>query len=324
MADEYFDFDHEYNFRDRDALVIGAAVRDMRASFERFWTSARTAAVEELYDGLGLMQKHVTVDDAEVRGIYAELTRYARDTRNFAPEIRSAIDAIPTAFPKLASQITWGRVEFISDLPGKNVSRFGLGGGGLSTAALARLLESAKSDVLIQSPYLVLSDEALALFARLRARQVRVRISTNSLASTDNLQAFSGYRNQRAQLLLMGLEIHEYRPDPQVQQQVMQRYAALREEAPIFALHAKTLVVDERVVYIGTYNLDPRSENLNTEVGVIIHDATQARAVAASIATDLLPANSWNAATDSPDSEASLAKRLRASFWQLMPIKPLL
>ena len=324
MADEYFDFDHEYNFRDRDALVLGAVVARMRESFERFWSSPIAAPVEELYDGLGIMQKSVTVQNAEVQKIYAELHAYAARRDNFAPEVRSAIETVPTAFARLAGEVSWGRVEFISDTPGKNAGRVGLGGGGLSTAALAALLESATRDVLIQSPYLVLSDPALALFQRVRERGVRVRISTNSLASTDNLQAFSGYRNQRERLLRMGLDIHEYKPDPQIQREVMQRYEALKDEAPVFALHAKTLVVDEQVVYIGTYNLDPRSENLNTEVGVVIHDARQARAVAAAILTDMQPGNSWNAATDSPDEHASFGKRARASFWQLMPIKPLL
>ncbi len=315
MADEYFDFDHAYNFRDRDALVMGAVVPAMRGSFERFWRSDLSVPVESLISD--------TLSDADVQQIYRELREYAANTANFAPEVRAAIDAIPATFPQIATQLAWGRVDFIHDLPGKNDGRAGLGGGGLSSATLAALLKSAQRDVLIQSPYLVLSDAALDAFQQLRARGVRVRISTNSLASTDNLQAFSGYRKQRAKLIAMGLDVHEYQPDPQVQQQVMQRYAALRAEAPVFALHAKTLVVDRRVAYIGTYNLDPRSENLNTEVGVIIHDAGQAAAVAESIETDMLPGNSWRA-TDRPDRFASWGKRIRAWFWSLLPLRPLL
>ena len=234
--------------------------------------------------------------DEEVQPIFRELGEYAAAGANFAPEVRAAIDAIPAEFPQLAAELVWGRVDFISDTPGKNDGREGLGGGGLSTRALATLLDSAQREVLIQSPYLVLSDEALAMFRALRQRGIRVRISTNSLASTDNLQAFSGYLNQRATLVDMGLEVREYLPDPQVQQQVMQRYAVLRAKAPVFALHAKTMVVDRNVVYVGTYNLDPRSENLNTEVGVVIHDAGQAEAVAAAIETDMRPGNSWDAA----------------------------
>jgi cardiolipin synthase C len=279
--------------------------------------------VETLYDGFGILEKNVSVDAQAIQRIYTGMHEYARSTANFAPEIRAAIAAIPAHFNELAAKVTWGRVDFISDKPGKNASH-GLAGGGLSTAELARLLGSAQREVIIQSPYLVVSDPALALFKRVLAKDVRIRIHTNSLASTDNLQAFSGYRNQRQELLDLGIEIFEFKPNPQIQREVMQRYSALRDEMPIFALHAKTMVVDGEVVYIGTYNLDPRSENLNTEVGVVIHNPSQAGAVAEAILRDTLPENSWNAATDDPDQFASLMKRTRASFWQLMPIKPLL
>ena len=177
---------------------------------------------------------------------------------------------------------------------------------------------------MIQSPYLVLSDGAMALFRRITARGVKVRINTNSLASTDNLPAFSGYRNQRDRLLEMGLQIYEYRPAPEVQRKLMQDSPAAPRKAPVFSLHAKTLVVDAKTVYIGTFNFDPRSENLNTEVGAIIHDEALARAVEASIETDMAPGNSWDAAKDDPDQYVSLAKRSKVRLYQLMPIKPLL
>jgi putative cardiolipin synthase len=93
---------------------------------------------------------------------------------------------------------------------------------------------------------------------------------------------------------------------------------------PTFALHAKTLVVDSRIVYIGTFNFDPRSQNLNSEVGAIIYSDKLARAVEAAIETDMSPDNSWNAATDDPDQHVPFAKRSKVRFWQLMPINPLL
>ena len=324
MADEYFDFDHAYNFRDRDALLVGGVVSDVRASFERFWTSPLTVPVEERYDGIGLMKKNVKVTSREVQEVYQELNRYAADDANFSPAIRATIEAIPKKFPDIARQLRWTTARFLSDTPGKNDSRFSLEGGGRTTAALAAVLQSAQQEVLIESPYLVLSEPALQEFEKLRARGVRVRICTNSLASTDNLQAFSGYRNQRTQLLRLGIEIHEYRPDPAVRMQVMQRFVQLRQEAPVFALHAKTLVVDGAVVFIGTYNLDPRSENLNTEAGVVIEDAAVADGVVRNIVTDMRPENSWNAAKDDPDQFAGFAKRSKVRLWQMLPIKPLL
>jgi putative cardiolipin synthase len=324
MAAEYYDYNHDYNFRDRDALLVGEAVRTMQASFENFWGSELSAKVEALYDGLGLMQKQVRVDDNEIRQIYRDLHDYANSPDNFAPEVRAAIEDTPAAFERLAHEMVWGKVEFISDRPGKNGNHLRLGGGGLTTRALAQLVEGARDHIVIQSPYLVLSDKALDLFAKALARDVRVRINTNSLASTDNLQAFSGYRNQRSKLLKMGLEIFEHKPDPEVQRHLMPRAALAKAKPPVFAIHAKTMVVDSRAVYIGTFNLDPRSENLNTEVGVIIRNAALARSVEDAIETDMRPGNSWNAATDQPDQYVPLAKRSKVRLWQQMPIKPLL
>jgi len=177
--------------------------------------------------------------------------------------------------------------------------------------------------VVIQSPYLVASDRALAIFRELRARGVRIRISTNSLASTDNLQAFSGYRSQRAALLDLGLEIFEARPDAAIRRELMARAGPAPPTPPVFSIHAKTLVVDDRTVYIGTFNLDPRSENLNTEVGVVLRDARVARAVREAIELDMAPANSWDAAED-PDRHASAGKRAQVRLWQLLPLRPLL
>jgi putative cardiolipin synthase len=325
MADEYFDYDHDYNFRDRDVLLLGPAAQAVRQSFEAFWRSPLSARVETLYDGLGLMQRHVRVEDAEIQGIYRDLQAYARNPANFAPEVRAAIAATPEAFARLSRQMHWGDVSFVHDVPGKNDGRAGLGGGGRTTAALAALVEGARRRITLQSPYLVLSDEAIALFRRALARGVEIRISTNSLASTDNLQAFSGYRNQREALLAMGLKIYEYRPDPAVRRTLMQAAtAASRRKLPVFALHAKTLVVDGEVAYIGTFNLDPRSENLNTEVGAILRDPALAQAVERAIETDMAPGNSWNAASDDPDRHVPAAKRGKVRFYQLLPLRPLL
>jgi putative cardiolipin synthase len=324
MAAEYFDYNQAYNFRDRDALVMGAVVADMRASFERFWAHRLSVAVEERFDGLGLLRKNVQVDAPEVQRVYAGLRKYAGDPANFAPEVRAAIATAAERFDSLAGRVSWGAVEFICDVPGKNDAWFGLGGGGATGKALAELVRGARSRITIQSPYLVLSDEAGALFREALARGVKVRIHTNSLASTDNFPAFSGYRNQRALLLAAGFEIRENRPDAEIQRNLMrQERPQPGKKRPIFAVHAKTMVVDGKATFIGTYNLDPRSQNLNTEVGIVTRDPAIAAAVEAAIEADMAPANSWNAADD-PDRHASAAKRARVRALQPVPIRPLL
>jgi cardiolipin synthase C len=324
MAAEYFDYNHAYNFRDRDALVLGAAVKPMQVNFEAFWGSKLSVPVEQRYDGWGLMQKSVRVEGAEVQQVYRELHAYAKSPQNFAPEVRAAIADTPASFARLAQQMRWGEAVFLHDPPGKNAKGLGLGGGGQSTSALARLLQGAQRSVVIQSPYLVPSDEALVLLQQLRARGVSVRISTNSMASTDNLPAFSGYRNHRQRLLAMGVQVREYKPAPEVQRELIRRLTAMPRIAPVFSLHAKTLVVDGRTLYIGTFNFDPRSQNLNTEVGVVMHDEALARTVQASIETDMAPGNSWDPVTDDPDQHASLAKRSKVRLLQMLPLGALL
>lgn len=322
MADEYFDYDREYTFRDRDALLLGEAVQTMRANFDTFWASPLAVPVERLYDGLGLLQKNVKVGDADIQRIYRELHNYAARPENFAPEVRVAIQATPLAFERLARELAWGRVDFIHDVPGKNGRRWSLGGGGQSGAALAKLVAGARESIVIQSPYLVMSDRARALFKSAVARGVKVRILTNSLASTDNIQAFSGYRTQRKSLLKLGFDIREYKPDPANRATLLTR-ANSSTPLPVMALHAKSMVVDGKQAYIGTFNLDPRSENLNTEVGVIVHHAGLAQQLQALMEADMRPENSWSAA-ESPDQYVPLTKRGHVRLWQLLPLKPVL
>jgi len=322
MADEYFDYDQAYTFRDRDALLLGEAVQAMRENFDAFWVSPLAVPVESLYDGLGLMQKNVKVDAAEVQQVYRELHAYAARPENFAPEVRAAIAATPDSFERLAREMAWGRVEFIHDVPGKNGRHWSLDGGGRSTAALAELVAGARESIVIQSPYLVMSDDAKALFKAAVARGVKVRILTNSLASTDNLQAFSGYRSQRKSLLKMGLDIREYKPAPANRSALLSR-ANPPAVPPVFALHAKSMVVDGRIAYVGTFNFDPRSENLNTEVGAIIHHPGLAQRLQAVIEADMRPENSWSA-REEPDQYVPLTKRGQVRLWQLLPLKPLL
>jgi putative cardiolipin synthase len=151
-----------------------------------------------------------------------------------------------------------------------------------------------------------------------------VRISTNSLASTDNLLAFSGYHKQRASLLSAGIDVFEFRPNPDIQRTLINRYHALEKQVPVFAIHAKTLVIDGKTLFVGTFNLDPRSANLNTEVGVLIHNPMLAAQVEANILLDMQPGNSWDARNEDADAKAPLSKRIKLPLLKMLPLKPVL
>ena len=323
MATEYFDYNHTYNFRDRDVLLLGKDVALIESNFNRFWKSPLSAKVENLYDGIGIFQKNVQVEDAQVKQIYQSLHDYAQSKTNFSAHLRNMISNIPNAFNAISKQIIWTNVTVISDLPGKNTVA-GLDGGGQSTLALVKLVNEAQKQIIIQSPYLVMSDKAIALFQSAIKRGVKVHINTNSLAATDNIQAFSGYRNQREQLLKMGVSIYEYKPNPLIKKQLIAASILAEKRSPKFAIHAKTMVIDSETVFIGTFNFDPRSENLNTEIGVVIHNPDLAKSVENAIKIDMLPENSWNTATDNPDQYVSLAKRSKVRFLQMLPLHALL
>lgn len=319
MADEYYDYDHRYNFRDRDVLLIGPVVSDMRISFDRFWDSDLCVPVQkQLSDQLKRM------DSAGIQSVYDDLHAYARRPENFAPQVRQALRNMSDQVKPLISALVWDEVQFVSDIPGKNDASQGLSGGGRSTTALIEALKKAEKSVTIQSPYLVMPEGGVEFFDAMIRRGVRVRISTNSLASTDNIEAFSGYHKQRSVLLAAGIDIFEFRPTPEIQRTLIDRYAALEKNAPVFAVHAKTMVIDGRTLFIGTFNLDPRSANLNTEVGVLINNVQLAGQVEENILHDMRSGNSWNARTDNPDTYASLMKRIKLSLVKLLPLDPLL
>ena len=320
MADEYFDYDHEYNFRDRDVLLVGPAVADMTDNFNEFWNSEFAVPVEDI---LADEVESITAEDVATRA--RELHAYADDPRNFAPQVREAIASAPASFPYLLQAMSWEDVMFVSDIPGKNTGESGLGGGGETTTHLFNALSGAQESVLIQSPYLIMPEGGIELFAKLIDKGVRIRVSTNSLASTDNIQAFSGYHEQREDLLRAGVELYEFKPYPQIRDALIDRYPAIAESNPIFALHAKSMVVDGETVYIGTFNLDPRSANLNTEVGVLVDSKELADQLTRSIERDIRPENSWQTTEEfNPDSVVRRGKRFRVWLNEILPLEPVL
>lgn len=316
MADEYFDYDHTYNFRDRDILLIGPIVSRVNSNFEVFWNSEYAVALTSLLD-------EKIISSQERQKVYEDLHRYAENPDNFNLDVRQSLDAMPLKFKALEENLTWADAHFTHDVPGKN-SVDGLSGGGRTTDDLIRVLAGAKESILIQSPYLVMPQGGIELFRKLVEQGVEVRISTNSLASTDNLQAFSGYLKQRKKILQAGIQVYEYKPSPQVQQKLIERYSKIEKQTPTFAIHAKSMVVDHEHLFVGTFNLDPRSANLNTEVGVLISDKGLAARVEQAIAVDIAPENSWDSARENPNQYAPLNKRLKVWFWRMMPLEPIL
>ncbi|OUS28131.1 phospholipase D family protein [Thalassotalea sp. 42_200_T64] len=315
IADEYFGYDHQYNFRDRDVLLIGGATKTLDSSFEQFWQSELSVSVDKLVKA---SKQTSTNTNFEV------LHQYACNPMNFVPEVRAKIHDIPNAFKQLAEQdeIHWlTGVEYISDQPGKNSGEVFLGGSGLTTERLIDLVQHAEKSVIIQTPYLITTDLSKNIFKALVDKGVEVKILTNSLASNDNLEAFSGYQRDRKALLKTGVKIYEFKPDAQIRQKVMAEVMHKQlAQQPIFGLHAKSMVIDDKTTMIGTFNLDPRSANLNTESITIIPSEKIAKQVKQGMLEEMQPENAWQITLDwNPDNEESLLKQLRVKLRRIVP-----
>lgn len=316
IADEYFDYDHEYNFRDRDVLLVGKTVNTMEQSFERFWNSRLSVSVSDLFNEQDF--------ELNTEMKYEYIHQYACDPNNFWPQVREKIRALPNTFQSLqnSGDLVWvDSVAFVSDLPGKNDGTAGLKGGGASTDFLIELIRSANKSIYIQSPYFITTELGQQLFAEAKAKGVEVKILTNSMASTDNLEAFSGYQRDREKLLKSGIDIFEFKPDAAIRFKVMT--GALQKEinyTPVFGLHAKSMVIDEKIAVIGTFNLDPRSANLNTECVAAIHDTKIADRLFNAMVEDMKPENAWHTTLEyNPDDEAGWWKNVKIWWRGIVP-----
>jgi len=316
IADEYFDYDHEYNFRDRDILLLGEVSKTVSTSFNQFWNSDLSKNVTSVVDDES--------ENTNAENRFDKLHEYACNPVNFWPQVRERIAVLPTTFKtiKASGGLVWlDDVQFISDEPGKNDGDNGLGGGGISTTALIDLVKNAKSTIEIQTPYLITTDLSKNLFKDAVKRGVKIRILTNSLASTDNVEAFSSYQTDRKKLLKTGIRIFEFRPDAAERTRIMT--GELQEKLdhkPIFGLHAKSMVIDNKITVIGTFNLDPRSANLNTECVVVVNSETISESVLKGMEEEFKPENSWEITLDfNPDSKNDNYKRLKTWTRKIVP-----
>nr|WP_207750213.1 phospholipase D family protein [Luteimonas sp. MC1750] len=204
--DSYYDWDPGYNFRDRDLFLAGPAVADMAASFEQYWSARLTRSLPGLADvGRRLLRDGVPALPHAPFELPERVERISRDADD--PWLVEAL---------AAESLPVGVVDFISDPPEKH--RADYEGVAPSTRGLLDLIEGARKEVILQTPYLVLSPGAQDLFASLHQREdaPRVLVSTNSLAATDAFITYAlSYKYKRRHLREFGFEIHEFKPFPQ-------------------------------------------------------------------------------------------------------------
>ncbi len=299
IADEYFDYDHDYNFRDRDIMLLGKSVQNVSSSFEKFWNDSLSVPVNVL-----VKEEDINLTNPSR---YDRLHQYACNPENFWPQVRERIQNLPQAFKTIqaSGDLVWmDNVSFVSDVPGKDKEN--LGSGGITTDTLMKLLLNAKKSIDIQSPYLITTKVGQSLMRNAVKRGVKVRILTNSLCSTDNMEAFGAYQDCRGELLKTGIRIFEFKPDAACRFKIMT--GALQKELkfkPIFGLHAKSMVIDGETTVVGTFNLDPRSAYYNTECVTIVRNKKIAANVLKEMEEEFKPENSWETTSKfNPDAFA--------------------
>ena len=312
VGDEYYDFDQVYNFRDRDLLLIGGETKDIQRSFDQFWNSRLSVPIEKIL---------TPQFDVPATEIWRKLHLYSCDAKRFTPRFRQGIADAPKLLQRKArkKQMVWtDKIIFTSDIPGKNNQKDGLyGGSGPTTKSLITLVKNAKKSVVIQSPYLVVSTLGLGLFEDAIKRGVEVKIMTNSLLSTDGLVAFSGYARVRKDLLRAGVKLYEFRPNPARRKRILNGPPVPKS---YLGLHAKTMVIDEKIVMVGSFNLDPRSANLNTECIVIVRNQQLAQQVNRLILEEMKPDNSFpSTLRNNPDRHASTWTRFKVWMFGIIP-----
>jgi len=265
LGDEYFSASETLQFRDLDVLAAGPITADISASFDDYWNSSISYPLRVL--------NKQTFDAKELDQTRDELRQHWRT--NADPYNAKPLNATPLASQIAKDQLslTWAPAEFKADLPEKIVHP-SPDYVSPPMQRLGELMRDAQKDFLVISPYFVPHDAGVKTAGELTHRGVRIAVLTNSLAATDAVAVQAGYSPFRVPLLRQGVELYEFKPQ---QNSPRVGFAGSRSRA---SLHAKTYVIDRKILVIGSMNLDPRSANLNTELALVIHSPPLAEQVA--------------------------------------------
>ena len=330
IQDEYFDWNDQYDYRDRDVLIAGPVTQEMTRYFNAFWNDRRAVPAARLDDVARVLLENRGPPTAALPPRSARVVAMAK-----------AAEDGEQVFVRLSPYLyRVGRVDFFGDLPSKHADN------GISRSAASQALLNAfaasKRELLLQTPYLVLSRAARRLFRALqrRPRPVSVLVSTNSLAATDAFPVYAmSYKYKRLYLRELGFQIYEYKPfpadmpvglspmaggdaegaatgdvgNPEAQVEVEKKQAKtdvkvgkrksrhrlgngpvpLMHSGVRIGLHCKSMVIDGKIAIIGSHNFDPRSNDYSAESLVMVHDAAFAHALEDSIRRDMSPDNAW-------------------------------
>ncbi len=269
IADEYFMRSMTDNFVDMDAFIVGAVVPQLAAIFDAYWNSPYVYPAELIIAA--------PPDRAERR---REFDRLVDDGEQMMAVELPPIDILgygPISEDLDAGRLglNWGKAQAFADPPAKVTATSDDMARSMSvTMSVMDLVMASKHEVVISSPYFIPGPLGVRTFGELRERNVKVTILTNSLAANDEPLVHTGYSRYRVDLLKSGVDLYELSPT-----RIQRNKRLMLPGTSLGRLHAKTAVIDRSVVFIGSMNLDPRSANKNTELGIIAENPQLAREV---------------------------------------------
>jgi cardiolipin synthase C len=258
IGNAYFEADPDLDFHDLDVMAIGPVAKEVSISFDRYWNN------ELAYPASVLKGKPSTPEEIEQKRQF--LKEFAAQQAD-STYLQALLDS------NLANNIRhdrvyyhWGEAEVLCDQPEKLVQDFSKTEFHLATK-IEPYIKGVQDELIIFSPYFVPGKQGTAFLRQLSERGVRVRILTNSLASTDVGIVHSGYSKYRKDLLRAGIELYEMNQKTSKEERKRKkgRYGSSKA-----SLHAKAFIFDRKQVFIGSLNLDPRAVLHNTEIGVVL------------------------------------------------------
>ncbi len=255
VGDEYFDAARDTNFMDMDAAVMGPTVQQAERNFDAYWNSPNALPLAAL----------VTATPQALEALRGSLDAGMASARAHPYVERLRRSPSVQALMQGDRPVHWlAHARIVSDPPEKADGAEPQAD--WMTPILIGAMAHAQRELKVISPYFVPGDEGMRWIGDLRRHQVRVNILTNSLAANDVVAVHSGYADYRVPLLQQGVRLHELKPMGKPDGSLFGSSGA--------SLHTKAFVVDDTSGFIGSFNLDPRSMNLNTEMGLLFEDRT--------------------------------------------------
>jgi len=264
IGNEYFAADPEKNFGDLDVLAIGPVVQEVSGSFDKYWNSELSYPVSSLYP-----KKTARKNLDEAREFFESLVQEQEDSAYLEALGNSEL---AQSLRNETLRFFWGRAEAIYDQPEK-ITQAEVTRELLLAPQLAPYIDRLDREMIILSAYFVPGWVGVKFLQGLASRGIRIRIVTNSLASTDVSVVHAGYAKYRRDLLRAGIELYEVKKDVQIgaaEADGKRRGGKVSGSAGA-SLHAKSFVLDRETLFIGSFNFDPRSYDQNTEIGIVFH-----------------------------------------------------